>query len=198
MNKRKKIDLTGQKFTELTVICEEGKNKHGQRLWKCICSCGKNKLVSTGDLKNGHNKSCGCLINGKNKNSKHPNHARGNKSPYWKGHGEISLYQWRHIKDSACSRNIEFLITIEEAWQLFLDQDKKCKLSGLDIRLRERAKDYKATASLDRIDSKKGYTIDNIQWIHKKINTMKMDLDEESFFYYCRLITEHRTKNDKS
>jgi hypothetical protein len=197
MNTKNKLDLAGQKFGELTVVCEEGKNKHGQRLWKCVCSCGQNKIVNTGDLRAGHNKSCGCLIKGVNKNSKHPNHARGNKSPYWKGHGEISLYQWRHIKDSATSRNIEFLITIEDAWDLFIKQDKKCKLSGLPITLREKSKDYNASASLDRIDSSKGYTKENIQWIHKKINTMKMDLDEEIFFMYCRLITEHRIKNEQ-
>ena len=197
MNSKIKVNLVGQKFGELTVICQEGRNKYNQRTWKCICSCGtENVFVLTGDLLQGHKKSCGCLKKGTNKNSKHPCHARGNKSPSWRGHGEISLYQWRHIKDSAIDRNIPFEITIEQAWELFLRQDRKCKLTGLEIGLRKTAKDYSATASLDRIDSSKGYTLDNIQWIHKKINTMKMDLDEQTFFKYCNLIVEHQRKNN--
>lgn len=191
MNIKNKVDLTGQKFGELTVICQEGRNKYSQRTWKCACSCGTLQFVLTGDLLRGHKKSCGCLKKGTNKNSIHPCHARGNKSPSWKGHGEISLFQWRHIKDSAIDRKIQFEITIEQAWDLFLKQDRKCKLTGLEIDLRKTARDYKATASLDRIDSTKGYTLDNIQWIHKKINVMKMDLDEDTFFMYCRLVTEH-------
>ena len=40
-------------------------------------------------------------------------------------------------------------------------------------------------ASLDRIDSSKGYTIDNVWWISRRENSCKMDLsieDVEQFF----------------
>lgn len=50
------------------------------------------------------------------------------------------------------------------------------------------------TASLDRIDSTKGYTLDNIQWVHKHINVMKMDLDQEYFIKLCKLVTK-KSKN---
>lgn len=197
MNSKIKLDLTGQKFGELTVICLEGKNKYSQRTWKCRCSCGSeiDIYVLTGDLRRGHKKSCGCIVAGTNKNSNHPSHRKGSESPYWKGHGEISLYAWRHIKDSAINRNIPFSITIEDAWKLFLAQNRKCKLSGLELSFRKKAKDYTGTASLDRIDSKKGYVIDNIQWVHKTINTMKMDLDQETFLMYCNLIVQNNKKD---
>jgi len=45
------------------------------------------------------------------------------------------------------------------------------------------------TASLDRIDSTKNYTIDNIQWVHKDVNKMKMDFSQEYFIEMCRLVT---------
>ena len=51
------------------------------------------------------------------------------------------------------------------------------------------------TASLDRIDSKKGYTIDNIQWVHKDVNKMKMDLQEEDFFRIVKEIYEYKQLN---
>jgi hypothetical protein len=43
---------------------------------------------------------------------------------------------------------------------------------------------------LDRIDSSKGYTIDNVQWVHKIVNIMKHDVEEKEFFNWCKLITE--------
>ena len=48
------IDLTGQKFGDLTVIDYAG---HGK--WNCRCSCGKTTTVVTTSLKNGVTKSCG-------------------------------------------------------------------------------------------------------------------------------------------
>lgn len=44
------------------------------------------------------------------------------------------------------------------------------------------------TASLDRIDPKGTYTIENVRWIHKDLNNMKWDLTDEEFFLYCRYL----------
>jgi hypothetical protein len=43
----------------------------------------------------------------------------------------------------------------------------------------------KATASLDRIDSSKGYTIENVQWVHAIINNMKWDMPQSEFLSFC-------------
>ena len=57
----KVIDLTGQKFGNLTVIERKGSNKEGKALWLCKCSCG-NKITTTGKLlRKGETKSCGCI-----------------------------------------------------------------------------------------------------------------------------------------
>lgn len=96
---------------------------------------------------------------------------------------EIDILYWRSIVDGAIKRDIEFNITIEEAWKIWLNQKGKCKLSGLEINLKQENKPQ--TASLDRIDSAKSYTIDNIQWVHRHINKMKLDFDEEYFKFLC-------------
>jgi hypothetical protein len=59
------IDLTGMNFGKLTVIQYAGKNKWGQSLWICTCSCGnKEEIIKmSGCLKNGNTNSCGCLRN---------------------------------------------------------------------------------------------------------------------------------------
>lgn len=57
------IDLTGMKFGRLTVLKISGRNASNQIQWLCKCSCKNNSQieVSTGGLKSGNTKSCGCL-----------------------------------------------------------------------------------------------------------------------------------------
>lgn len=52
-------DLTGQKFGRLTVVSKEG--RRGKNiLWRCLCECGNECLVTADKLKSGHTTSCGC------------------------------------------------------------------------------------------------------------------------------------------
>ena len=81
---------------------------------------------------------------------------------------------------------------MEYAWDIFIQQKGKCALTGLNITFAETARQRKfATASLDRIDSSKGYIKDNVQWIHKDIQRMKMDLSEEKFLDLCQKVVKH-------
>ena len=53
------------------------------------------------------------------------------------------------------------------------------------------------TASIDRIDSTKGYYIDNIQWVHKDVNRMKKDFEENYLFKICEaIIAKRRLSSD--
>jgi hypothetical protein len=45
-------------------------------------------------------------------------------------------------------------------------------------------------ASLDRIDSSKGYIDGNVQWVHKEVNEMKMQATQNEFIEYCNLVAE--------
>lgn len=88
----------------------------------------------------------------------------GEKSPYWQGKGKISKTYWNQIVHGAELRDITFDITFDYIWDLFLEQNQKCALTGLPLSF-----DLKnQTASLDRKDSKLGYIEDNLQWVHKK------------------------------
>ncbi len=59
----KLIDLTGQRFGRLTVICRNGYGHHKQNAkWLCQCDCGNVKVVDSACLRNGGSKSCGCLV----------------------------------------------------------------------------------------------------------------------------------------
>lgn len=115
----------------------------------------------------------------------------------WRGCGEIGLKAFNIIKRGADKRNIEFNITIEYVWNLFLKQNRKCALSGVDICFNQIENGTnQQTASLDRIDSLKGYTEDNVQWVHKIVQKLKWDFPEKDFINWCSLIANN-TKDKK-
>ena len=45
--------------------------------------------------------------------------------------------------------------------------------------------------SVDRLDPKVGYTKDNIQWVHKKVNTMKWNIGQDQFIEWCKIIANN-------
>lgn len=88
---------------------------------------------------------------------------------------------YNKFSKSAKARNIKWDINLET---MFSSYDCKCTLTGWDISI-----DYKnCTASLDRIDSSRGYTKDNIQWVHTMINMSKNKLDQSKFINMCKAV----------
>ena len=118
---------------------------------------------------------------------------RGNTKGNWKGFGEISGDHWSVIKRAAKLRNLEFDISIKEAWELFLSQNKKCALTGWPLNMHESGSG-KWTASLDRIDSSIGYIPGNVQWLHNDINKMKLHHSTQRFYEICNSVVEHANK----
>jgi hypothetical protein len=144
-----------------------------------VCpGCCKYFTARLHDVLRRHVVSCGCL------------RGRNNR----KGTTHISRTYFSIIKQHAqCkqrkSRNYEFNITIEYITELLIQQNFKCALSGLPI-----VAGYdisKMTASLDRIDNKKGYVPSNIQWVHKDINWLKQDFEENYFIMLCKNVAKH-------
>ncbi len=58
-------DLLNKRYGKLVVIADNGvkilKNGNPTRMWLCQCDCGKETVVQTSKLINGHTKSCGCM-----------------------------------------------------------------------------------------------------------------------------------------
>ena len=101
---------------------------------------------------------------------------------------------WWSIRNSSKTRNIKLNIKEEEAFILLCEQENKCALSGVPITLGTSRRDNKKTASLDRIDSSKPYTKENLQWIHKDLNKMKNSYDQKYFIEFCKLIALKKQK----
>lgn len=109
--------------------------------------------------------------------------------------GDISKYYWTRIQRGAKSRNIEFNITPEYVWNLWIEQNSRCKLTGIELNHKTI---YEVTASLDRVDSTKGYIEGNVQWIHKKINFCKNSLSDDEFINICYLVVQNVEQNSIS
>ena len=118
----------------------------------------------------------------------------GNRSNTWKGYKDISFTYWSQINRGAADRDYEFDITIDQNWSLYERQGRRCAISGVDINIEPgTTRRYKNTASLDRIDSSLGYTLGNIQWVHKMVNKIKNDLPQDEFIGWCKLITDNQS-----
>lgn len=113
----------------------------------------------------------------------------GIEHPSYKGLKYVSKTYFTLIKHGAKSKNREFNISIEYINDLLVEQGHKCILSGLSIKIGSEAEE--TTASLDRIDSSKGYIEGNVQWVHKDINRMKTDFDQEYFKTLCKLVSNN-------
>lgn len=55
------IDLTGQHFSNLTVLKRAENNKEGRAMWLCQCECGNIKIANGHYLRSGKINSCGCI-----------------------------------------------------------------------------------------------------------------------------------------
>lgn len=172
----------GKKFHSLRPIEYLGRDKNSHSIFLCICDCGQTKDVLGISLMNGNTKSCGCK-----------SRKRGKEHKLYAGYEEIRAEYWGRILRGAKDRGLEVNITIQEAWDIFLKQNRRCALSGEILHFPYTRKTRKfSTASLDRIDSTIGYTKNNVQWIHKKLNTMKMNMTEKELFNWCRKITIYK------
>lgn len=56
----KPLDLTGQRFGNLTVVSRAENNSRGNTQWNCKCDCGGSKIVPGYDLTHGRTTTCGC------------------------------------------------------------------------------------------------------------------------------------------
>lgn len=166
------INLTGKRFRNLLVLRENTEKQRKRPYWDCQCLlCNTFVTLSSENVNNGSSKFCKCTIK-------------------W-GYEEISGNHWTRIKTCANKRNIEFNITIEYIWDLFIKQDGICALSGKKLILTKKFK----TASLDRIDSLKGYIKSNVQWIYKDLQYLKSDFPENEFFDWIKRIYEYKQLN---
>ena len=83
-------------------------------------------------------------------------------------------------------------ITLDELMEIYTKQSGKCYISGRELKTEVRDLDR---ISIDRIDSKKGYTKDNVGLVCSQVNLMKLDMPVELLLEYVKNIQEHNSKH---
>lgn len=172
--------IIGSRFNKVVITGVSDNPPEKKKLFfNYICDCGKEGRVRSDSLK--HIKSCGC------------------ESPQrYQGYKDISKSYWNLVQKNAQERKLEFNITMNYVWDIYEQQERKCALSGLPINFNYSFsnKRKQQTASIDRIDSKKGYLEGNIQICHIDVNIMKRDFSNEYFIKLCVLVADaDETKN---
>lgn len=188
-NKYEVDDFLGKKFGKWTVMGFSHRDAQRTQHWKVKCECGFEDSVLISNLF--RSTSTGCKKCSSSNN-------RGIRNTQWKGGNFISQSFLLAAKKSAETRGISFKLSTRDLEEQFLLQKGRCAYtnselhfskvqSGVNLNRRDTQ-----TASLDRIDSNKGYNRANIQFVHKTVNSMKWDFKEEYFLQMIEKIYTHR------
>ena len=153
------LNLINKKFGKLKVVNFIGLKQRADgrknSWWKCVCDCGREKDILGVALtrKKGPSRSCGCMIG--------ITHGLSYTAEY---------LLWQSAKKRAKDGNLNFTILPKD-----IVIPKKCPLLDLPLQANV-SKPGANSPSVDRLDSNKGYTPDNIWVISYKANSVKNNL----------------------
>lgn len=150
---------------------------NNEHYWTVLClGCNKDYTRRGGQLVNGRTKGCQSC-----------NAFEREKYSFWEGIDGVS----KQYLTKLTFRKKEVLISLQDLVDQWKSQKGICAYSGQVLSLVQKDRDWsESTASIDRIDSSKGYIKGNIQWVHKRINTMKNDMSETEFINWCVKVAE--------
>jgi hypothetical protein len=144
----KKIDLSGQRFGELMVLSDGGRDGNGKTLWRCMCSCGTETVKYAYNLRRGRATSCGCT---------------GRNEIFKTTHGQAGspLYRrWAEMLKRTTNANSERYadyggrgIGVHLEWQ-----------ESFEAFARDMAAGFSPELTLERIDNNRGYEPGNVKW----------------------------------
>ena len=180
----------GQVFGRWTIDSENLVLHSGRKQLQVKCACGTIGFVRGDRLKAGLTLGC--------KHCQHQSYypeTRISSARHYKGLHVSFLKRLGYIYNlTRGNKVINIDLTIEDLYNLLIQQEFKCALTGIPLNvIHLQHKD--SNASVDRIDSNKGYTNDNIQWVTKDVNKMKNDLNQDHFIQMCNLIAKTKCNN---
>ena len=149
-------DLTGRRFGLLTVLGQGERSNGGAIRWRCLCDCGKETIVLTGHLNNGHTTSCGCV-----------NRKAVLKSATKHGGARTKLYILFHGMHDRCERekNSHYKwyggrgIKVCDEWSDFVKFKEWALSHG-----------YQEGLTIDRINPDGNYCPENCEWVTRSEN----------------------------
>lgn len=175
--------LIGKMFGNLEVVELVRKAPGGTRMtiWRCLCHKCKSLTEHNGRALRTTNACKQCQFERR---------CYGDKV---KRYEEMSASVYYRLQYDAKNRGLPFEVTREYIWSLFEKQNRRCALTGVELKFGRFNKDLRQgrTASLDRIDSSVGYLPGNVRWVHKIVNMMKQRLSDEQLLHWAARLVEH-------
>uniref|UniRef100_A0A6M3JWE5 Putative HNH endonuclease n=1 Tax=viral metagenome TaxID=1070528 RepID=A0A6M3JWE5_9ZZZZ len=180
-------DRTGQRFGRLVAIKFAGRDKWRNSLWEWHCDCGNTKIIKLKNVLYGETKtrSCGCL-----RKELLSNRVR-------KGEGEASFnVLYKGYKFSAKRKQLDFELD-KDSFRLLTQQPCfYCGREPSQISGDAEANGLFIYNGIDRLDSTKGYIMDNCVTACGDCNLAKRRLTVEQFLDLVRRIYHYRTLDE--
>ena len=157
--RNKRISPIGKKFNSLTIVQYLSRNEG----YLCKCDCGNFTKSKLHNLSRGRHKSCGCY-----KRNLKPDHYAAKRNIL------------KNYRRSARKRGYEFALSEEQFFKLIIKSCFYCNRIPLLKSPLKRHEDFRYNG-IDRIDSNRGYTIDNCVTCCKICNFAKLNFPIEEF-----------------
>jgi hypothetical protein len=162
---QKCADASGKKYGTLLVLKDlHSKNKHGKSLWAVQCDCGVEKATPLEWLRDGRVVSCSPACPAKPNRKSVQEQCIGGVLASYRNHANKAGRKWELTRDEVSSLLFSDCHWCGDGLSNLFESNTKgspgaCKYNGID-----------------RVDSSKGYTVDNVVSCCWTCNYMKQDL----------------------
>lgn len=188
------IDLTGQRFHRLVAVRRITDTCDGRARWLCVCDCGGQKEVTSGNLRFGSVRSCGCYARevasatAKITNAKQ----KGRKREAVTKPGSAFRSLFRAYRRDAERRSRSFNLTEDEFRNL---TSGNCYYCGVQPSHEKKAWSGEVYTynGIDRRHNEIGYEVGNCVSCCERCNRFKGRLDVDVFVSLCNIVTNHCT-----
>ena len=174
---------TGDRFNRLTAIKLDHVGEHNRSYFLFKCDCGSEKVILGSLVKSGNTKSCGCLSGEVRKAKLLPNN-RGVIN-------QVILGYKRHAKDRGFSWNLTF----EEVSAIISKPCCYCGAVNSNKKITKNCQDGFSYNGIDRVNSKKDYTPDNVAPCCDFCNKAKGNKTKEEFLSWVKRIYKNAMAN---
>lgn len=183
-----KEDLSGKTFNYLTVKNKSLNRQYGKISWDCVCKCGKELFVSGTHLVSGGVKSCGCL---KAESCRKNGLIGGDKTRKYSPIEASAQRVWRNGYGQELAFDDFIKISQTNCHYCGTPPSNKYEYKFSNVVKNDAVFVYNG---LDRKDSSKPHTADNVLPACWVCNRAKGDMDYDEFLIYLEKMISFRTK----